>query len=216
MKKLVWFMLSLVTALAVWSPANRINEWERVARFEHAAPHVYKVTALWVQGSAWVWDHDTFVTNYHVVEGMENFPSAVRFTKGRQKWTATKITRLKDVDAALVDVKGVPLWAAPRHGQVVKRGQYVLVAGYPRGRGPVMTEGYVLDVNLTDIMADVSVRPGNSGGPAFDKDGTIIGMTVSVSLPPGRAVAYLIPLMRIINGMERPEFSPADETVGGE
>lgn len=216
MKILAWFLGAIIVTLAVWSPLERANEWERVARFEHAVPHVYKVNALWVQGSAWVWDHDTFVTNYHVVEDMEKFIAHVRFSQGRQTWVATKITRLKDVDAALVDVKGVPLRVAPRHGRAMKRGQYVLVAGYPRNVGPIMTEGYVLDVNQTDIMADVAIRPGSSGGPCFDLDGNITGMTVAVSLPPGRSVAYLIPLMRIINGMERPEFSPADPCLGPE
>jgi serine protease Do len=195
---------------------NRINEWERVARFERATPHVYKVKSLWSSGSAWVWDHDTFITNEHVVDGMVGYESNVKIVKGDRIWQATKITILKDVDAAMVDVVGVSLHPLKRDSRTLRPGEYVLVGGYPHGVGPMLTEGYITGWYGPKYYTDVAVNGGSSGGPAFSKDGDIVGMTVEMTVRGGRSMALLIPLQRIINGMERPEFNATDEALDGE
>ncbi|MHA2265534.1 MAG: trypsin-like peptidase domain-containing protein [Candidatus Thorarchaeota archaeon] len=199
---------------------NRISEWERVARYEAAMPHVYQVIGMWKAGSAWVWDHDTFITNMHVVEGMVGFESNVTVRRDNREWQAVKIIPLHGVDAAMIDVQGIPLIPAKRSSRFIRSGEYILVGGYPYRFGPIMTEGHISGIYKRkdrwqySYYADVAVNPGNSGGPIFSKSGKIVGMTAAVTTPPGRSMALLIPLQRIIDGMERPEFSEPNCPVG--
>jgi serine protease Do len=216
MKKLAWLVACAVTTVAVWSPLNRVSEWERTARFEQASQQVYKVQCLWASGSGWAWDHDTIITNWHVVEGMEQFAENVTIKQGDREWTATRITRLSGVDAAMVDIDGTLTRIPQRHGYLPKPGGYLLVAGYPFGVGPIMTEGYSLGCTTPEgyVFMDAAVNPGNSGGPVFNRDMEIIGMTVQVTNSGyGRPLGIFIPLMRIVNGMERPEFRTTHDSV---
>jgi S1-C subfamily serine protease len=124
MKKLAWLVAMAITTVAVWSPLNRVNEWERTARFERASQQVYKVQCLWASGSGWAWDHDTIITNWHVVEGMEQFAENVTIIQGDREWAATRITRLKGVDAAMVDIDGRLTNIPERNGWLPKQGGY--------------------------------------------------------------------------------------------
>jgi serine protease Do len=214
MKKLAWLVAMAITTVAVWSPLNRVNEWERTARFERASQQVYKVQCLWASGSGWAWDHDTIITNWHVVEGMEQFAENVTIIQGDREWAATRITRLKGVDAAMVDIDGRLTNIPERNGWLPKQGGYVLVAGYPFGMGPNMTEGYIMGPAPGGYFMDAAVNPGNSGGPVFNREMEVVGMTVAVTTGYGRPLGIFIPLMRIVNGMERPEFRTTHETVG--
>jgi serine protease Do len=216
MSKLGWLIGMVAVTIAVWSPVNRASEWERTARFAQASHQVYKVQCLWATGSGWAWDEDTIMTNAHVVEGMEEFVSAVTIVQGDREWKVTRITILKEVDAAMLDIEGRLSNVPERSTNLPVQGGYLLVAGYPFGIGPSMSEGYGMQ-HLPDgyVFMDVAVNPGNSGGPVFNSKMQVVGMVVQVSNRRfGRPLGIYIPLMRIVNGMERPEFRTTHTSVG--
>ena len=95
--------------------------------------------------------------------------------------------RANDLALLTVDVKTVkPIPVAPSKN--VKLGQTVFTVGFPntqlQGFSPKMTKGEIS--SLKGILDDprhwqisVPVQPGNSGGPLFDENGSVIGVVVA-------------------------------------
>ncbi|WP_435359140.1 S1C family serine protease [Haloarchaeobius sp. DFWS5] len=137
------------------------------------------------QGSAWVFDEETLVTNHHVVANAEAVE--VQFHDGT--WAVAEIHGT-DIfsDLAALDVPDAPESAAPlslmeRDPPVGKR---VVAIGNPYGFEGSMSEGIVSGVNrllpningvqIADtIQTDAAVNPGNSGGPLVGLDGEVVG-----------------------------------------
>jgi serine protease Do len=55
----------------------------------------------------------------------------------------------------------------------------VLLIGSPFGLSGTVTTGVVSRVTRQAIQTDAAANPGNSGGPALDKAGHIVGVLVS-------------------------------------
>ncbi len=85
----------------------------------------------------------------------------------------------------------------------VEVGDWTLTAGNPFGLGGSVTAGIVsaegrdLGEGPFDrfLQLDAAVNPGNSGGPAFNLDGQVVGMTTAIVSPSGGSVgiAFAIP-----------------------
>ena len=85
----------------------------------------------------------------------------------------------------------------------VEVGDWILTAGNPFGLGGSVTAGIVsaegrdLGEGPFDrfLQLDAAVNPGNSGGPAFNLDGQVVGMTTAIVSPSGGSVgiAFAIP-----------------------
>ena len=68
--------------------------------------------------------------------------------------------------------------------------------GQSAAKGIISSERNVNNVNL--IQTNISVSPGNSGGPMFSKDGKLYGVVVSKLIGGGaEGVAFCIPAYRI-------------------
>jgi S1-C subfamily serine protease len=79
-------------------------------------------------------------------------------------------------------------------------GQHIRAFGYSGG-GPMrvtegLVRGYTADWELGNkgqvIQATVEIRPGNSGGPALDDDGRVIGVVYAIELQ--SKLALIVPL----------------------
>jgi serine protease Do len=163
---------------------------------EHATPNEGapgKVTAL---GSGFVVDPAGYVvTNNHVVGKAEKI--SVTFQDGR-KLPAVLVGRDEKTDLALLRVQSEqPLpYVAFGSSDALRVGDWVMAVGNPFGLGGTVTAG-IVSARGRDIQAgpfddfiqtDAAINRGNSGGPLFDMDGTVIGVNTAIYSPNGGSV----------------------------
>jgi serine protease Do len=134
------------------------------------------------------------VTNNHVV----NHASSVQVTTDDGTiYTAKVIGTDPKTDLALIKVdgkSGFPYVQFASHRPKV--GDWVVAVGNPFGLGGTVTAG-IVSAQGRDIGAgpyddyvqiDAPINKGNSGGPAFDVDGNVIGVNTAIYSPSGGSV----------------------------
>ena len=146
---------------------------------------VYKVTHAGGSGSCfYLKSHDLFVTNYHVVSG---FHEVAIHDNDRNPYLARVVLVNPALDIALMvadgDFSQLPELSLAAD-DALEIGGKVSVAGYPYGMPFTVTEGSVSSPKqLMDgkyyIQTDAAVNPGNSGGPIFNENNEVVGVTVS-------------------------------------
>ncbi|MGB4784920.1 MAG: trypsin-like peptidase domain-containing protein, partial [Candidatus Acidiferrum sp.] len=137
------------------------------------------------------------VTNNHVVQSSNYL--AVQFDQKR-KVSARLITFNADKDVAVLWVDPAafreavvaPLLPNEAASRVVV-GQRVFTIGNPLGREKVLTTGVISKVEKDAITSDISVNPGNSGGPLFTLDGQVAGITTARL----RSLASIVPIENV-------------------
>jgi serine protease Do len=156
-----------------------------------AAPR--RATAL---GSGFVVDPAGYiVTNNHVAGEASDI--SVTFADGRQL-RARLVGRDEKTDLALLKVESDRPLEAVRWGDsdAVQVGDWVLAVGNPFGLGGTVTAG-IVSARGRDIQAgpyddflqlDAPINQGNSGGPAFDMKGAVIGVNTAIYSPNGGSV----------------------------
>ena len=127
------------------------------------------------------------VTNHHVIEG------ATKITITRYDGTvmnATLVGSDSANDVAVLKVEGKNLPAVTvGSSEAVAVGDQVVAIGNPLGElTSTMTAGYVSakdrdvttdGVTISMIQTDVAINSGNSGGPLFNMNGEVIGITTA-------------------------------------
>ena len=134
------------------------------------------------------------MTNNHVV----NHASSVQVTTDDGTiYTAKVIGTDPKTDLALIKVDGkndFPYVKFAEHAPQV--GDWVVAVGNPFGLGGTVTAGIVSargrDIGAGPyddyIQIDAPINKGNSGGPAFDVDGNVIGVNTAIYSPSGGSV----------------------------
>src|SRR5882724_10686837 len=154
------------------------------------------------QGSGFFISADGFaVTNNHVVDGA----SKVEVTTDEGKtYTAKVIGSDARTDLALIKVEGSSNFPFAKLSDTKPRiGDWVLAVGNPFGLGGTVTAG-IVSASGRDIgngpyddfiQIDAPVNKGNSGGPAFDTSGEVMGVNTAIYSPSGGSVgiAFSIP-----------------------
>jgi serine protease Do len=153
------------------------------------------------QGSGFFISADGYaVTNNHVVENADNVKV---ITDDGKTHTAKVIGTDPRTDLALIKVDGGPFPYVKLADNTPRIGDWVLAVGNPFGLGGTVTAGIVSargrDIGASPyddfIQIDAPVNKGNSGGPAFDTDGNVIGVNTAIFSPSGGSVgiAFAIP-----------------------
>jgi serine protease Do len=159
------------------------------------------------QGSGFFISADGFaVTNNHVVDKATTVEIA---TDDGKVYSAKVIGTDSRTDLALIKVEGsnfpyVKLADAPP-----RIGDWVLAVGNPFGLGGTVTAG-IVSARGRDIGAgpyddflqiDAPVNKGNSGGPTFNTEGSVIGVNTAIFSPSGGSVgiAFAIPSETVKN-----------------
>ena len=168
--------------------AGRIKSTERELRVTGLAGRAKKSVFTIVAGrsigtafAAWRTGEGTFfVTANHVVDGWNG---GVVLQKKKGTWDGDVVRRDPKNDLALVLVEGRPDGATPlwqkRLRAKPKVGDRLLLVGSPYGLGGTVTTGIVSRVTPKTIQTDAAANPGNSGGPALDRKGRVVGVLVS-------------------------------------
>ncbi|MBI4608517.1 MAG: trypsin-like peptidase domain-containing protein [Candidatus Rokubacteria bacterium] len=186
--------------LAPIPPAAAAQLEQLVANIKPAVVLVQVKKALGGRGhgSGFVYDASGFIlTNHHVVEGATEI--VVRLPDGR--WFPASVAyydRLvrsneppsPDVvyDVAVLKINASKLPVLPIHAgdAPVQQGQEILILGYPGGVPTdqvSVTRGIVSAIRDEWIQTDAVIVPGNSGGPAIDQQGRVIGLATFVTGP---------------------------------
>ena len=154
------------------------------------------------QGSGFFISPDGFaVTNNHVVDGADTVEVG---TDDGKTYSAKVIGTDARTDLALIKVDNISNapFATLATGKP-RIGDWVLAVGNPFGLGGTVTAGIVSasgrDIGSGPyddfIQIDAPVNKGNSGGPAFDVEGKVMGVNTAIYSPSGGSVgiAFSIP-----------------------
>jgi serine protease Do len=134
------------------------------------------------------------VTNNHVVDHAKTVEVT---TDDGSKYTAKVVGTDPKTDLALIKVDGKSDFAYVKFADHAPRvGDWVVAVGNPFGLGGTVTAGIVSargrDIGSGPyddyIQIDAPINKGNSGGPAFDLDGNVIGVNTAIFSPSGGSV----------------------------
>jgi S1-C subfamily serine protease len=166
----------------------------RVLRSVFTVKTSSELGTAWV---AWVQGGSTYlITASHVVNGQVG--PGVMIEQKHGSWSATVEAVDKQNDLALIRVDGRPNGAPPLWQRPVRKrpaqGDELLLVGSPYGFEGTVTTGVVSRVGSRWIQTDAAANPGNSGGPAVDKDGQVVGVLLRGG---GENLNFAAPVARI-------------------
>jgi serine protease Do len=147
-------------------------------------------------GAGFIIDADgTIVTNNHVVAGADRIQ--VTLNDGRS-FEATLVGRDPATDLAVIEIEAeAPLpFVAFGDSDVARVGDWVLTIGNPFGlensvsMGIISARGRSIGAGRYDdfLQIDAPINRGNSGGPAFNTKGEVIGVNTAIFSPSGGSV----------------------------
>jgi S1-C subfamily serine protease len=145
-----------------------------------------------IDGSGFVYAPERVMTNAHVLAGVAD-PVVIA---GADRYEATPVYVDEVVDIAVLDVPGLPEKALSFSTEAADTGDDSIIMGYPGGGdfwvGParVRDRGEISGPDFRDtrtVVRDVyalfgTVRAGNSGGPLFAPDGTVLGVVFASAI----------------------------------
>ncbi len=148
------------------------------------------------------WTKDGYlyaVTAAHVVD---HVGQQVLLERNNGSWRAEVVARDRGRDLAVLRVEGKPvgakpLWQAPAANRP-RVGDSLLLVGSPFGLGGTVTSGVVSRVRPKVIQTDAAANPGNSGGPAVDRNGRVVGVLVSGG---GENINFAVPIHRLCGSL---------------
>ncbi len=151
-------------------------------------------------GTGWVaWtegDATYVITANHVVE---DSPSAfITLDRRDGSWSGEIVRTDTRNDLAVIRISGAikdaePLWQDPRQDIEPRPGDKLLLVGSPYGLDGTVTTGIVSRVTKREIQTDAAANPGNSGGPALDEQGRIVGVLLAGG---GQNLNFAVPIAR--------------------
>jgi serine protease Do len=156
------------------------------------------------QGSGFFISEDGYlVTNNHVVDGGQTFTVV---TDSGKEYDAKLIGADPKTDLAVLKVDGGDTkftYVDFADDSKVRVGDWVVAVGNPFGLGGTVTAGIVSargrDIGAGPyddfIQIDAAVNHGNSGGPAFNLEGQVVGINTAIFSPSGGnvGIAFAIP-----------------------
>jgi S1-C subfamily serine protease len=146
---------------------------------------------------AWIDDGAAYVlTAQHVVG--DQFHGGVTLARRGGGWQGEIVELDAQNDLALIRMNAkptgiAPLWQSPRTTPP-RAGDELLLIGSPFGLEGSVTRGVVSRVTREAIQTDAAANPGNSGGPAIDTRGRVVGVLVGGG---GENVNFAVPIQRV-------------------
>jgi|GEM_PF-1223098 len=194
-------ILLLVSVSASWSLTGKA---QRI--FEDSSPSVFQIRIIDIKshakatiGSGFRISNDgLFATNFHVISDVIDKPDQylIEYFQKEEKIGELSIQAI-DVANDLAILKGEESGKIPLRlgSSSLNQGQDVYPMGNPLDVGMVVVEGtyngLIGGESYKQILLSASLNPGMSGGPAFDSEGNVIGVNVSIG---GRNLSYLVPI----------------------
>ncbi len=178
------------TAASEPAPAGTARPLRPMNRREGAARPIRALGSGFVIDAA-----GTIITNHHVVRGavavavtLDDGRSLPARVLGVDAWTDLAVLRIE---------AGAPLpWLRLGDSEAVRPGDWVVAMGNPFGLDGTVTAGIVsargrnIGQGPYDdfIQIDAAINTGNSGGPLFATDGSVVGVNSAIYSPGGGSV----------------------------
>ena len=151
--------------------------------------------AAWRQGSGFIISADGYaVTNNHVVKDADEVTVTM---KDGTEYKAEVIGTDPKTDLALIKIKSDKKFDYVTFTDDEPRvGDWVMAVGNPFGLGGTVTTG-IISARGRDIgsgpyddflQIDAAINRGNSGGPAFNLEGEVVGINTAIFSPSGGSV----------------------------
>lgn len=173
------------SSVDVLTPRNTDNVKALEKRLKRVVEAVSPgVVAVESGGSGVVVSGDGFVLCVAHVGQSAGRKVVFTFPDGR-KANGVTLGNCKDEDAALMKITDPGPWPYVDMGRsaAVAEGQWCLALSYPvtfeHGRAPVVRAGRVLRNDPYSIVSDCAIMGGDSGGPLFDLEGKVIGISAT-------------------------------------
>lgn len=183
----------------------------------------------YASGSGIILNKEGFlVTNYHVIDGANVIDVFININGKTQKYTAREVVSDKQNDLSIlkIDVKKGSISPPPFSVSYTVKdvGTSVFALGYPMsdllGEELKVTDGIISSKSgyqgdITTYQISAPIQPGNSGGPLFAKDGSLIGIT-NAGVPDAQNVGYAIKatyLRTLIDSAPMPITIPVNNTI---
>ncbi len=149
---------------------------------QDAIKSVVTISTLRSVGSGFIVNPSGFiVTNYHVIVGNED--NVLVLTHDRKRYSAEYLGGDEIRDIALLKIDGSFGSLDLADSDQLQVGRKVIAIGNPLGLSSTVTEGIISALKRRGpndlpeyIQTDVSLNPGNSGGPLIDTTGAVVGM----------------------------------------
>jgi len=161
----------------------------------------------------------TIVTNAHVAHGRR---AKIVLDDGRDlDGEVVARARERDLAAIRVDARDLPV-AEFRDGRTLRTGELVLAVGNPLDLVGALTSGIIhtVDRAARRVVADLTLLPGNSGGPLADVHGRVVGVNSMVVNGLAVAIGSSVVKRFIASPSERPYIGvvaqPVEVPVMGE
>ena len=118
-----------------------------------------------------------------------------------------------DADVAVIEVDKDGLPAAAFNVDKPRVGQMAVAVGSPWGLEATVTAGIISAVDQANcsfsrcvsmVQTDAAINPGNSGGPLVDRDGSVLGLNVSIFTGSGASdgVGFAVPSSVVVEYAE--------------
>lgn len=121
------------------------------------------------------------VTNHHVIQGSEDSINVLTYE--RKRYEAEYIGSDTVRDLALLKIPGTYQELELAERSELQVGKKVIAIGNPLGLSFTVTEGIISGLDRLGpngleeyVQTDVSLNPGNSGGPLIDIQGKVVGI----------------------------------------
>jgi S1-C subfamily serine protease len=190
-------------------------------------PDSNEINAQVATGTGFALTSDGLIaTNYHVIEGANSIK--VKGVNGdfSKEFSATVLVQDVANDLAIIKITEssfsslgvIPYTFASKSSDV---GSSVFALGYPKtqilGDEIKVTDGIISSKTgfqdaLNSYQISVPIQPGNSGGPLFDSNGNLVGIT-SAAVPSLENVSYAIKVLYLINLIDLLPTAPKLQTV---
>lgn len=146
--------------------------------------------------AGWVEEGQMYVvTAAHVVSEVGE---QVTLERNNGSWGAEVSGRDQARDLAVLRFSGRPVGAKPLWQKSLRNrprpGDELLLVGSPFGLGGTVTSGVVSAVRPELIQTDAAANPGNSGGPAVDRHGRVVGVLVGGG---GENLNFAVPIRQL-------------------
>src|SRR5271156_6840259 len=191
-------------------------------------------------GSGVIVDPEGYIiTNNHVVAGAMRIrviiaPTTVELETGNTRlsnpqrvYEARLVGSTRYADLALIKIeeKGLPYIPLPEYYHF-RLGQTVVAIGAPEGLDHTVTKGIIsavgrqpeVDRPMVYVQTDAPIKPGNSGGPLIDRDGSLVGINTFIVTSGGgsEGLGFAIPepLVRAVYHELRDHGIVANVTIG--
>jgi S1-C subfamily serine protease len=176
-----------------------------------------------IDGSGFVYAQERVMTNAHVLAGVTE-PTVL--AEG-EEYDATPVYVDARTDVAVLAVPGLPTVPLAFTADPAEFGDDAIIMGYPGGGPLYVGPARVRDRgdisgpdfrNTQTVVRDVyalygTVRAGNSGGPLFDTDGSVLGVVFASAID-DPDTGYALTAQQVADAARKGDFSNDEVSTG--